>query len=148
TQIQSEKDDLELELTEKEQRIDELEDEIKTKNSIKFYAGLAGDVLESIGIKKSMLKKSLAGIMKSNPSEHSETTSENTTSLPDNSGIVDDDTPETQTGKRSEMINLIREYLPTTRDDVLTNIFAIFSEIEQDGELSYRLLKYIEEEKE
>lgn len=150
TKVTGEKQEIQNRLTEKTNRIEELENELEAKKTIRYFAGFAGDILESIGIKKSQLRQPLAGFLTEEKNEHKQLPEKKTTTASstakDESGIVED-SAENQTEKRQELITLIREYLQSTDDDTLVNIFTIFSEIEQDKMISYQLVEHIEKSK-
>jgi len=99
-------------------------------------------VLDSIGIKKEMLKQPLAGLMSSENEDEPKQLSEQ--SSDDESGIVEDNP---QKGKRSELITLISDYLQTVDNQTLANIFMIFSEIEQDNNISKVLVEQLSNQK-
>ena len=148
TKLSGEKQEIQTRLTEKNDRIEELENELEAKKTIRYFAGFAGDILESIGIKKSQLRQPLAGFLTEEKNDKKSLPDKQPNASADESGIVEETTTEpSQTEKRLELINLIREYLNSTDDDTLVNIFTIFSEIEQDKMISYRLVEHIENTK-
>jgi hypothetical protein len=63
----------------------------------------------------------------------------------DNSGIVDEpkSASSTEEQKRTEIISLVAEYLKTTSNQTLANVFSIFSEIEADNSISDKIIQYI-----
>ena len=99
-------------------------------------------------LKKSQLRQPLAGFLTEEKNDKKSLPDKQPNASADESGIVEETTTEpSQTEKRLELINLIREYLNSTDDDTLVNIFTIFSEIEQDKMISYRLVEHIENTK-
>ncbi len=119
---------------------DKLQQEVESKKQIRYYAGMLGDILESIGISKDKVKKPLAELMGIN-----EPDSKPAIISPDNSGIVEHHEPlSPEEQKRSEIISLIAEYLKTTNNQTLTNVFNIFSEIEQDNAIANSIIQYLE----
>lgn len=148
TKLSGEKQEIQTRLTEKNDRIEELENELEAKKTIRYFAGFAGDVLESFGIKKSQLRQPLAGFLTDEKNEQKKLPDKKSKSSHDESGIVEENSADpSQSEKRQELINLIRDYLHTTDDDTLVNIFTIFSEIEQDKMISYQLVEQIEKSK-
>jgi len=118
-----------------EQEIEHLQADLEAKKSIRYWAGLTGDILESIGIKKESLKAPLAGFL----TTEEEQSNEHKT-LPDSSGIVEETVVN---DKRAELIALIHEYLQHVDDTTLSNIFRIFSDIEQDRSMATYLIQQI-----
>jgi hypothetical protein len=118
-----------------EQEIEHLQADLEAKKSIRYWAGLTGDILESIGIKKESLKAPLAGFLTTEENQSSERKT-----LPDTSGIVEETAVN---DKRAELIALIHEYLQHVDDTTLSNIFRIFSDIEQDKTLATYLIQQI-----
>ena len=118
-----------------EQEIEHLQADLEAKKSIRYWAGLTGDILESIGIKKESLKAPLAGFLTTEEEQSNEHKS-----LPDNSGIVEETVVN---DKRTELIALIHEYLQHVDDTTLSNIFRIFSDIEQDRNMATYLIQQI-----
>lgn len=146
--LSGEQQEIQTRLNEKLDRITELENELEAKKTIRYFAGFAGDILESIGIKKSQLRQPLAGFLTEEQNDQKSLPEKKTTTTKDESGIVEETASQpSQSEKRLELINLIREYLNTTDDDTLVNIFTIFSEIEQDKMMSYQLVEHIEKSK-
>ena len=147
TKKEKELESLKAEIEEQKEEIESLQQTIENKSTFQYYAGLTGDVLQSFGIKKEIIAKPLAGLLTGEkPDNNTKAIAENTQS--DNSGIVDDDAEEieekneTQT-KRDEMIALISEYLKGVDNQTLTNIFSIFSEIENNPNNSNLIIEFL-----
>ena len=127
-------DELDVLRNEKE----ELEKEIESKKNIRYYAGMLGDILESFGIAKEKIRTPLAGLMGITDDQKSK---EETVDFIDNSGLDKGTSPEEE--KRNEIISLISEYLRTTSNKTLANVFSIFSEIEKDENVADTLMQYL-----
>ncbi len=142
TEINDANEKYQRELNEKDETINGLEQSVEAKKTIRNYAGFAGDVLQSFGIKKEMIREPLTGILSGEEEETKqipETTTQN-----DESGIVEEETVQNpQEEKRNELIALIGEYLQGTDNDTLSNIFYIFSEIERDKTKAIELIEYL-----
>lgn len=131
---QSLQDELETLRNEKE----ELEKEIESKKNIRYYAGMLGDILESFGIAKEKIRTPLAGLMGITDVEKKK---EESVGFIDNSGLDKEVSPEEE--KRIEIINLISEYLRSSSNQTLANVFSIFSEIEKDELVADKVLQYL-----
>lgn len=163
--LADENDELKTRVAELEEQNEELEEALESKKQVKYYAGMLGDILESIGIKKDKLRKPLAELMGLNDEEGKDEKK----SLPpknDNSGIVEentsqntmqekntDNTSASQTmtedeQKRYEIITIISEYMNTVNNQLLGELFTIFSEIESDNSLSPNIIEFIAKHKE
>ncbi|MBI4946372.1 MAG: hypothetical protein HY840_08225, partial [Bacteroidetes bacterium] len=146
------------------------EEALESKKQVKYYAGMLGDILESIGIKKDKLRKPLAELMGLDDNEDKDE-KKKLTSKQDNSGIVDENKSQNTTQeqsssentsgnnatsqamsedeqKRSEIIALISQYLTNVNNQLLGEIFTIFSEIESDKTLAPNIIEYITKLKE
>ena len=117
-----------------EDKLEKLEEELESKKKIRYWAGMTGDILESIGFKKEALRQPLAGFLTGE--ESSESLSQNNIDT-DESGIVEEE----ENDKRSELINLIHSYLHKIDDKTLANIFLIFSEIERDRTIANKIIE-------
>lgn len=157
----NENEQLKARVEELEEKNDELEQSLESKKQIKYYAGMLGDILESIGISKDKLRKPLAGLMGLEEKEE-------TKKLPakeDNSGIVEEkeehkepiqhqEAPATsehmteEERKRFEVISLIGEFLNNVDNQLLGEVFTIFSEIEAERTLAAEIIEYIAKRKE
>lgn len=145
--LTGENEELHDTIDELESQNQQLELELEGKKQVKYYAGMLGDILESFGIAKDTVKRPLAELMGINETDEPkklETTKE------DGSGIVDQvesgfTTPELE--KRKEIILLISEYLKTTSNETLVNLFNIFSEIELDNTLANLIIEFIKQKK-
>ncbi len=168
--LADENDELKKRVEELEDQNEELEETLESKKQVKYYAGMLGDILESIGIKKEKLRKPLAELMGLNDNDDNNEKK----SLPakeDSSGIVDENTAQNTTQeqnssentsgnnatsqtmsedeqKRSEIILLISQYLSNVNNQLLGEIFTIFSEIESDKTLAPNIIEYISKLKE
>ncbi len=148
------------ELTEENQElqntVDELEDktanleqELESKKQVRYYTGMLGDILESFGIAKDRIKKPIAELMGITDSEDKGQKQIEGIKA-DNSGIVDEKSNSTvsprlstEEQKRNEIISLISEYLKTTSNQTLANVFSIFSEIEQDSSIADKVIQLL-----
>jgi len=139
-ELTGENEELHDTLEELENENARLEQELEAKKQIKYYAGMLGDIFESFGISKDRIKKPIAELMGINDKDEKPKPLEAKT---DNSGIVDETKPTTEEQKRIEIISLIAEYLKTTSNQTLANVFSIFSEIEADNEIADKIIVYI-----
>jgi molybdopterin converting factor small subunit len=140
----------ELELKEAEntiekltETVDDLTEQLNIKKSIHYYAKFAGEFLEGLGIKKSDISKKLGGLMGMNPQEEENEKNEKGT---DSSCIVDEPTIQNidvNEKKRLALIELIHEFLKTLSVKILSEIYDILSDIEQDKSLAGKLMEYI-----
>ncbi|MBI4946122.1 MAG: hypothetical protein HY840_06950 [Bacteroidetes bacterium] len=164
-ELADENDELKKRVDELEEQNEELEEALESKKQVKYYAGMLGDILESIGIKKDKLRKPLAELMGLDDNEDKDE-KKKLTSKEDNSGIVDENTTQSTTQekntndtsqsqtlsedeqKRSEIIALISQYLTNVNNQLLGEIFNIFSEIESDKTLAPNIIEYIAKLKE
>ncbi len=121
-----------------EKEVEKLQEVLESKKNIRYWAGFTGDVLESFGLKKDMIKEPLAGLIAAE-SDSEENVQQ--ISIEDESGIVEDNP---QDEKRNELISLIHSYLQGIDNQTLANIFKIFSEIEQDKTKAIYILEQLE----
>ena len=120
----------------------ELENILESKKSIRYWAGLTGDILESFGLKKENLREPLAGLIASeNENEPKQISGSHNA---DDSGIVDDNT---DNSKRQEIISLITEFLSRIDNQTLANVFLIFSEIESNNGAAERIIEFLNQNK-
>ena len=147
TKKSAEIDKLKSEIETKAEEIEDLHNTIEKKKTIKYYAGITGDIFQSFGIKKEIIAAPLAGLLTGGKENESKAIAENTQT--DDSGIIGDEQAELQstTSKRAEMIALIGEYLKGVDNQTLTNIFTIFSEIENDPQISSIILQFLTDRK-
>lgn len=117
-----------------------LETELEKKKTIRYYAGMLGDILESFGIKRDKIKKPLAELMgvDDEKAEQKQVTGQEK----DTSGIVEEEAS-TEQKKRAEIIDLIHQYLKSLPNITLANVFKIFSAIEQSPFIADELLDYL-----
>ena len=141
TKKSSEIDKLKSEIEAKVEEIEGLQSTIESKKNFKYYAGITGDILQSFGIKKEMIATPLAGLLAGGNSDDTKAIAENTQT--DNSGIVDDEQTVTINNKRDEMIALIAEYLKGVDNKTLSNVFTIFSEIENNPHNSNLIIEFL-----
>jgi len=141
-ELTEENEELHDSIEELENENTRLEQELESKKQIKYYAGMLGDIFESFGISKDRIKKPIADLMGINDSDEKPKSIE---AKADNSGIVDEPKSATtaEEQKRIEIITLIAEYLKTTSNQTLANVFSIFSEIEADNGIADKLIAYI-----
>ncbi len=142
TKNKTEIESLKFNIEEKESEIVELENIIEKKKSIKYYAGLTGDILQSFGIKKEAIASPLAGLLGASTDGESKAIEQQISN--DDSGIVEDASGQTERlSQREEMIMLISEFLKQVNDNTLNNVFSIFSEIESNPQISGQLIEYL-----
>ncbi len=141
-ELTEENEELHDSIEELENENSRLEQELEGKKQIKYYAGMLGDIFESFGISKDRIKKPIAELMGINDTDEKSKSIEAKT---DNSGIVDEpkSASSTEEQKRTEIISLVAEYLKTTSNQTLANVFSIFSEIEADNSISDKIIQYI-----
>ena len=141
-ELTEENEELHDSIEELENENNRLEQELEGKKQIKYYAGMLGDIFESFGISKDRIKKPIAELMGINDTDEKPKSLENKT---DNSGIVDEpkSASSTEEQKRTEIISLVAEYLKTTSNKTLANVFSIFSEIEADNAIADKIIQYI-----
>ncbi len=140
---------LESKLVSKNEEIEGLEKTIATKQSIKYFAGITGDILQSFGIKKEIVAKPLAGLLTGGEEQEGQEEPkaiEEKASF-DESGIVDDEQvqkqPQSVDEKRNEMIDLMGEFLKGIDNQTLSNTFSIFSKIENNPNNSSLILEFL-----
>jgi len=146
--LTEENEELHDSIEELESQNQQLELELEGKKQVKYYAGMLGDILESFGIAKDTVKRPLAELMGINERDEPKKLEP---SKEDSSGIVDQvesgfTNPEIE--KRKEIILLISEYLKSTSNETLVNLFNIFSEIELDNTLANLVIEFIKQKKE
>ncbi len=139
--IQQLEDENDQHIKEKE----ELNGVLESKKNIRYWAGLTGDILESLGLEKSKLKEPLAGLIASEEGNSKQL--QDGHQQDDQSGIVEDSSDPTQQ-KREELISLINAFLSSVDNQTLANLFFIFSEIEQYPALAEQLVKQLNQQKE
>ena len=141
-ELTEENEELHDSIEELENENSRLEQELEGKKQIKYYAGMLGDIFESFGISKDRIKKPIAELIGINDTDEKAKSLE---TKADNSGIVDEpkSASSTEEQKRSEIISLVAEYLKTTTNQTLANVFSIFSEIEADNSIADKIIQYI-----
>ena len=130
---------LEAGIDEHEKEKDELEGILESKKNIRYWAGLTGDILESLGLEKSKLREPLAGLIASEDDGQQQQLQQGQ-STQDDSGIVEDNPNQ---NKRDEVISLINDFLKTVDNPTLANVFMIFSEIEKDNNKAISILEQL-----
>lgn len=151
-EIADENEELKARVAELETLNEDLERSLESKKQIKYYAGMLGDILESIGIGKEKIRKPLAELMGLNDKNEQK-------KLPaseDKSGIVEE--PENPAPsseqmnadeqKRFEIITLISQFMNNVNNQLLGELFTIFSEIESDKSLAAVIIEFIYKRKE
>ncbi len=118
----------------------QLEEELEKKKSIRYYAGMLGDILESFGIKREKIKKPLAELM--GVDDEKQEPKQVTGQQKDASGIVEEE-PDPEQQKRAEIINLIQQYLLSLPNITLAKVFQVFSAIEQSPFIADELMDYL-----
>jgi len=121
-----------------------LEKIIESKTQIRYYAGMLGDILEGIGIKKEKIRNPIASLMgiSDDDSETEKETNETEVEEPIFKPKVSGDE-----AKRNEIITLIADYLQASDNNTLANVFTIFSEIEHNPAITADILNCIETKK-
>lgn len=151
--LSDENDELKARVEELEKQNEELSQSLEQKKQIRYYAGMLGDILESIGIRKEKLSKPIAELMGIDEKPEQKQIAGRS----DNSEIVEDNafqqnntsTPMTDDEqKRFEVISLISQFLNSVDNQLLGEIFTIFSEIEGNRNLASEILEYIQKKKE
>ena len=144
-ELTEENEELQDSIEELETENTRLEQELESKKQVRYYAGMLGDIFESFGIDKGRIKKPIAELM--GITDTDEKPKQIGSSVADSSGIVDEtvknQAPTAEEQKRTEIITLIAEYLKTTSNQTLANIFSIFSEIEADNSIAEKLIQHI-----
>jgi len=143
--------ELETENEEFQNIVDQLENEnerlekvIEEKTQIRYYAGMLGDILEGIGISKDKIRNPIASLMGISDTEVQKDISQPTQSQNDTSGIVEDNEPLSQLQKeRNEIITLITQYLNSTDNNTLAQVFTVFSEIEHNSDKASEIILFL-----
>jgi len=160
--LKDEVSDLRIELEEQRDLVAELENEneelkqkLEGKKQIRYYAGMLGDIFESFGIAKEKVKNPIVQLMGlSESDEETESGKDKETSQTQN---TEDEEPDfkpkgnsrsgAEQSKREEIITLISDYLQSSENKTLAEVFAIFSEIEHCPILAGEILAFIETKK-
>ncbi|HEY4785963.1 MAG TPA: hypothetical protein VIH57_07935 [Bacteroidales bacterium] len=121
-----------------------LEQELESKKQVRYYAGMLGDIFESFGIDKGRIKKPIAELMGINDSDVNPKQIDSS----DSSGIVEEKHGQSaEEKKRNEIISLIADYLRTTSNQTLANVFSIFSEIEANNSVADKIIDFLNTQK-
>jgi len=144
TSNKSEIESLKGKIEAKENEIAELEGIIEKKKTLKYYASLTGDILQSFGIKKEAIASPLAGLL--GAVDEDEHTAIEQQASADNSGIVEEATPNVAQpqSQRDEMIQLITLFLKQVDNPTLHNVFSIFSEIENQPSVAVQIIQFLQ----
>ena len=144
-ELTEENEELQDTVEELESENTRLEQELEGKKQVRYYAGMLGDIFESIGIDKGRIKKPIAELMGINDTD--EKPKQIISETADSSGIIDEpakqQTKSAEEQKRTEIISLIADYLKTTSNQTLANVFSIFSEIEADNSMADKIIQHI-----
>jgi FtsZ-binding cell division protein ZapB len=138
--LSSENEELQDRIEELEGQKEQLEIELERKKSVRYYAGMLGDILEGFGINKEKIKKPLAELM--GIDEEKPSPKQVQAHAGDSSGIVDEE-PTGEDKKRLEVIDLIHQYLNSLPNTTLAKVFQVFSAIEQNPALADELLDFL-----
>ena len=143
--------ELTKELEEQTNWVDELETEneqlkieLENKKQVRYYAGMLGDILEGIGISKEKIRNPIASLMGVTENDKQTEVSQSSQQHDDSSGIVEDNEPiSPEQKKRDEVISLMNDYLNSTDNQTLANLFTIFSEIESNPTKAVDVMTFI-----
>jgi FtsZ-binding cell division protein ZapB len=125
-----------------------LEKIIDEKSQVRYYAGMLGDILEGIGISKDKIRNPIASLMGISESDKPNEDSPSSQPQNDTSGIVEDDeTISPENKKRAEVLALMNDYLNSTDNQTLANLFTIFSEIESNPAKAIDIMTFIHSNK-
>jgi FtsZ-binding cell division protein ZapB len=131
-------------LEELEQENEQLRNELESKKQVRYYAGMLGDILEGIGISKDKIRSPIASLMGITENDKPTEVSQSSQQHNDTSGIVEDEEPiSPEQKKRAEVISLMNDYLNSTDNQTLANLFTIFSEIESNPTKAIDVLTFI-----
>jgi hypothetical protein len=150
-ELSNENETLKAKVEELENTNESLEEELENKSQIKYYTGMLGDILESIGIPKTRIKKPIAALMGIKDEKEDEQSKRS--AAKDESGIVDETKESkkeqiTDEEKRTEVINVISYFLKTLDNQLLGELYTIFSEVETNHDLAAEIIEYINKRKE
>ncbi|NVO09058.1 MAG: hypothetical protein HXX16_03760 [Bacteroidales bacterium] len=144
-ELTNENEELQDSIEELEDENTRLEQELEAKKQARYYAGMLGDIFESFGIDKGRIKKPIAELMGINDTDEKPKQVSSVTA--DSSGIVEEpasqQTKSAEEQKRTEIISLIADYLKSTSNQTLANVFSIFSEIEADNGMADKIIQHI-----
>ncbi len=133
TKLNQSIDDLQGKLEEAAQEQERLEGIIKLKEDIRYYAGFAGDILESIGLDKSKLRQPLAGLLQEESNKQIETPTV------DESGIVEEES----SNPNDAVVSIINEFLKRTDKETLALIYEILVFVEKDKNTALYLYNHL-----
>jgi len=140
-------DEKEDECSDLEVEIQKLNKELQLKSTVEYYMGNAGSLLKGFGVPTEKLLKPFAGLMgvKDTPDESDEDTEEFDFSSPEEEASPKKEMPiySFTQEQREELIQLIYEYLKQVNDQVLGEIFSIFSDIEKNNEIAKSIIQFI-----
>ena len=148
-ELTEENEELQDSIEELETENTRMEQELESKKQVRYYAGMLGDIFESFGIDKGRIKKPIAELM--GITDTDEKPKQIGSATADSSGIVDEtiknQAPTAEEQKRTEIITLIAEYLKTTSNQTLANVFSIFSEIEANNSVADKIIEFLNTQK-
>ena len=108
---------------------------------------MLGDILESFGIAKSKVKSPLASLMGVTEEEEKEEEIQYTRKSEPTKDITEkqEEIPTFTFNEdgRKEIITLMSEYLKHVNDQILGEVFSIFSDIEKTPTLAKELIQYL-----
>lgn len=126
-------EELQVKLAEAAEEQENLQRIIKLKEDIRYYAGFAGDILESIGLDKSKLRQPLAGLLQEEAGKQIESPKE------DESGIVEEET----SNPNDAVVSIINEFLKRTDKETLALIYEILVFVERDKNTALYLYNHL-----
>lgn len=119
---------------------------IEKKKDIKYYMGLLGTALESLGIPLDKVNNKMVQMLGGFKKELDEEDEEQRQLPAHNDSIVSvktgNSTNTNQDDKKGQIVALIHEYLQLQDDATLANLFIIFSEIEARNELAELIAEF------
>ena len=127
---------LESDLNEADDEQERLEGIIKAKESIRYWAGFTGDVLEGLGFDKKKLRKPLAGFI-----EEEDAPKQIESPKQDESGIIED----VAEGKNDHVVSIISEFLKGLDNEILATIYEILVFIEKDPKTADYIYTHLKE---
>jgi hypothetical protein len=127
-------EELENDLSDAEDALQQANEKIKSLQSLKSYAQLAGVALGELGLKKP-IKSALAGIMGDDDDENGD--NETPIHIDQTSGVIE--TPDTDQHQTQELIGLVTMCMATMDKTTLGIVFSLFSEIEKDETVAFQL---------
>jgi len=147
SEIILEKQELEEKLRQIKKQNKNLKETIQKKEKIRYYAGFAGDILQSFGIDKSKIREPLAGFL---TEEEEKRQLQPSTNGHDHSSIelVNEQPSDPELKQRNDAIQMIRKYLNSISNKELSGICELLGNIQDEPGLLGKLLEYIKTKKE